>query len=254
MQKYREILILFLSLITLPVFGQNELYEEPVVIYSNQMYGGVHLHSNGLGGTFTWGKYRNAKQIMTLGVDALFMRHEKEVKSFNPVYEDSRSYVYGKVNNFYILRPTVGVKKMITEKLRKSGVQVGYSFQFGPSLGFTKPVYLEIGYPSIPYEYVSVERYDPEEHFFDDIYGRASGLNGLNELRLHPGAFAKFALDFEYSNEKDGLKGLEAGVAFDGYLNRIPIMAETITNDNNRRFFLTFFLNFYIGRKYNTNS
>ena len=210
------------------------------------------MHSNGLGAYFNWGVYRGAKKVYTLGIDALYMKHEKEVKSFNPVYEDSRSYVYGKLNNFYVLRPSVGIKKIVTEKLRRSGVQVGYSLQFGPSLGITKPVYLEIGYPSIPYEYVSVEKYDPEQHFFDDIYGRASGLNGLNELKLFPGAFAKFALNFEYSNEKDRLKGLEAGVALDAYPQRIPIMAETVEN-NNRQYFLTFFLNFFIGSKYNSN-
>ncbi|WP_306640191.1 hypothetical protein [Sanyastnella coralliicola] len=234
------------------VAAQNELYDEPVIIYSHQMSGGLQLHSNGLGGFFQWGKYQGAKKIMLLGIDAVNMKHPKEVKSYNPVYEDSRSYVYGKVNNLYILRPSFGYRKIITEKLRKSGVQVGYTLTGGPSLGITKPVYLEIGYPAIPYQYLATERYDPDRHFFDDIYGRASGLNGLDDLKLHPGGFVKFAFNFEYSNEKDRLKGLEAGVTLDAYLREIPIMAEDRVA-NNQQFFFTFFLNFFVGKKYNVN-
>lgn len=249
---YRIVFAFIAILMALSTKAQNELYDEPLVVYSRQMYGGLQLHSNGLGGFFKFGTYRNAKKIMIFGVDALYMKHPKEVKSFNPVYDESRSYVYGKTNNFYILRPSFGYKKVLTTKLRRSGVQVGYSLLFGPSLGITKPVYLEIGYPSIPYQYLAVERYDPSQHFFDDIYGRASGLNGLDELRLHPGGFLKFAFHFEYANEKDRLKGLETGVALDGYFNRVPIMAEELGAENNR-FFLTFFLNFFFGKKYNVN-
>jgi hypothetical protein len=157
--------------------------------------------------------------------------------------------VYGKLNNFYILRPTLTIRNIIADKLRYSGVQVGYVFQSGPSLGITKPVYLEIGYPSFPYEYIAVEKYDPNKHYLDDIFGRASGLNGLNELKLHPGWFAKFGLNFEYSNERYVLKGLEAGVAFDGYLRDIPIMADF--EEPNKQLFLTFYLNFFIGSKFN---
>jgi hypothetical protein len=251
-KQISSILVFFIA--SLIGFAQSELYEEPVIIYSHQHYGGIHLQTSGWGGTFTFGKYKTAHSVWTYSLDALFMKHEKEVKSFNPVYEDSKSYVYGKINNFYILRPGVGQKKILTDKLRKSGVQVGYSWSVGPSIGLTKPVYLEIGYPSIPYDYLAVEKYDPDKHYFDDIYGRASGLNGLNELGFHPGGFAKFALNFEYANEKERLKGMEVGSALDMYLNRIPIMASDIGEQEglkNKRFFLTFYINLFIGQKYN---
>ena len=182
------------------------------------------------------------------------MKHEKEIKSFNPVYDNSKSYVYGKLNSFFVIRPGIGRKKILTDKLRQSGVQVGYTWGLGLSGGITKPVYLEIGYPSIPYDYLAVERYDPDRHYFDDIYGRASGLNGLEELKFYPGAFAKFALNFEYSNEKDRLKGLEVGAVLDAYPSRIPIMAENVgelEGIQNENLFLNFYINLFIGKKYN---
>lgn len=237
--------------------AQSELYDEPTIIYRNQIYGGGILHTNGLGAYIYGGRYRGVKKVLLFGIEGVTMKHDKEIRSFNPVYEDSRSYIYGKMNNFYVLRPSFGVRKIITEKVRKSGVQVGYTWLAGPSIGILKPVYLEIGYPSIPYQYLAVERYDPSRHFFDSIYGRASGLNGLNELQIRPGAFFKFAFNFEYANEKDRLKGMDVGFALDAYANRIPIMAalpDPFTGEPsnaNRQFFLTFFVNFFIGSKFN---
>jgi len=244
-------------LVFLPVAhaqSEADLYDGPVVIYSHQHFGGFYFHSNGWGGTFTYGKYRGAQKVMLFSFDAMSMKHDKEIKSFNPVYDDSRSYVYGKLNNFYVLRPGIGMKKIVTTKLRPNGVQFGYSWSVGASIGITKPVYLEIGYPSIPYDYLQVERYNPDEHYFDDIYGRAPGFHGLDELKIHPGAFAKFALNFEYANTKDRLKGLEAGVALDAYPSRVPIMADEVGDQAgavNKWLFQTFYLTLFIGKKYN---
>jgi len=234
-------------------FAQSELYDEPVILYSHQIYGGFNVHTNGWGGSVTIGKYREAHKIWLYSFDAVGMKHEKEVKSFNPVYEQSKSYVYGKLNSFFILRPGVGQMRILTDKLRHSGVQVAYTWLVGFSAGITKPVYLEIGYPSIPYDYLAVEKYDPSKHYFDDIYGRASGINGLDEMKLHPGGFAKFAFNFEYSNEKDRLKGLEVGAVVDVFPTRIPIMAEKIgelDGVKNKNLFFSFYLNIFLGKKY----
>lgn len=251
---YRLFVLLFLlGWITEDISAQSalgDLYDEPTVIYRKQVHGGGILHTNGLGAYIYAGRYRGVKKVLLLGGEVLNMRHEKEIRSFNPVYEDGRSYVFGKVNSFFIVRPSFGVKKVITEKVRTSGVTVGYTWHAGPSLGITKPIYLEIGYPRIPYEYLAVERYDPTVHTYESIYGRASGLNGLNELSIHPGAFFKFAFNFEYSNEKDRLKGLDVGLAVDAYARQIPIMAENITEEN-KQVFLTFYLNFFFGSKFN---
>jgi hypothetical protein len=79
-------------------------------------------------------------------------------------------------------------------------------------------------------------------------------LIGLNELALHPGAFAKFAFNFEFSSEKDRLKGMEVGGVLDAYANRVPIMAEEIgelEGVDNRRYFFSLYVNLFVGKKYN---
>lgn len=242
-----KILLVFLTL-SLFSSAQDDA-DTPDIIYNSQITGGFSMHSNGIGGFFSYGKYRGVKKVWLAGIDILGMKHEKEIRTYNPVYEDGKSYIYGKINSFYVIRPHIGKRKILTMKERRSGVQFGYTWAFGPSLGITKPVYLEIGYPSIPYDYLAVERYDPDRHYFDDIYGRASGLRGLNELRLYTGAFAKFGLNFEYSSIKDRLKGLEVGAVLDLYPKTIPIMAPDFV-EKNRQYFLTFYLNVFFGRKY----
>lgn len=229
-------------------FAFSQSNDEVDVLYSHQLYGGLNLHTQG-GGIFTnFGKYKDATHLNLVGLDIVFLKHEKEIRSFNPVYEDSKSYVVGKANSFYIVRPQIGRQRILTKKLRKSGVQVGYTWAFGPSLGFTKPVYLEIGYPSIPYDYLAVERYDPKEHFSNNIFGRASALRGFNELKFHPGGFAKFAMHFDYASEKDGIKGLEVGAVVDLFAEEVPIMAAI--HAENSRFYLNGFVNIFFGQKY----
>lgn len=214
--------------------------------YTKEAIGGINVHTNGWGGTFRYGVHKTGYSRHIFGGDLVFMKHHKEVKSYNPWYEDSKGYIYGKENSFFILRGWYGQRYSFTDKLRERGVDFGIIWGVGASLGFTKPIYLEIGHPSVPYEYITVERYDSGEHYIDNIYGKAPGTKGLNELGFHPGAHAKFGLLFEYSPDKDGLKALEVGMAVDAFPAKIPIMALT----ENKQLFYTLYLNLMFGKKF----
>jgi len=244
--KFHSISLFLFLVLTSACFAQDN--EEVDVLYSHQLFGGINLHTQGGGAFMNFSKFQDAFHLTNFGLEVVFLKHEKEIRSFNPVYEDSKSYVVGKANSFFIVRPSIGREKILTKKLRKSGVQVGYSYSFGPSIGLTKPIYLEIGYPSIPYDYLVVERYNPDEHFSNNIFGRASGLKGFNKMKLHPGGFVKFAMNIEYSNEKSRLKGVEVGAVLDVFLKDVPIMAEQLAQNN--QFFLNGFVNIYIGKRY----
>jgi len=233
-------------------FGQtNEetIFDEAAIIYNRSFYGGIMLHTNGWGAHGTWGKGLTAFKSRIYQIDIAEMKHSKEVRAFNPYYEDSRSYVYGKQNSFFVIRPTIGTKKVKFDKIRKSGVAIGYNWRVGPSLGFTKPVYLEIGVPDTgPFQRIIVEKYDPEVHTVDAIFGRASFLKGFDELRIHPGLHGSFGVNFEYAPERESIKGLEIGVAVDYYpLNEIEIMAFS----DNYDLFVNFYIILQFGKKFN---
>jgi hypothetical protein len=250
------LIILIVALKSVTSFAQSAFPDQPTILYDKQHYLGGTLQSNGWGGFFTYGKYQNAFKIKLFHVDLQFIRHEKEFKRFSSD-PNARGYVYGKLNSFFVLHAGFGQKKIITEKLRKNGVQLSHNWIAGPSLGFTKPVYLEIFYiaergPA----FIRVERFDPSRHFIDNIYGRAGGLRGFDQIQFHPGGFFRWGLLVEYSNVRDGLKGIEVGGQIDVYARRIPIMAERILeaqeqSAKNHQIFPSVYVNFFFGRKYN---
>jgi hypothetical protein len=230
-------------------WGQQTIYEESRVPFRKEFYGGVMLHGDGWGVQFYRANYRTATQRFLLGLELVGMKHPKEVKSFNPYYEDSRGYFYGKSNSFLILRPSIGGKRQITDKIRRSGVEVNYVWGIGPAIGLVKPVYLQIGKPDIiPYQSIVIERYDPGIHDVQNIYGRATWFRGLGELGLRPGVFGRFGFNFEYSGQTTGLKALEAGVSVDAFPTVIPIMAE-LEGVVNKQIFLQFYLALQFGKK-----
>ncbi|MBK9147850.1 MAG: hypothetical protein IPM12_08535 [Flavobacteriales bacterium] len=229
--------------------AQQTIYEDARVPFRREMYGGALLHGDGWGLHFHHAKYRTATDRRLLSIEVVGMKHPKEVKSFNPYYEDSRGYFYGKLNALTILRPTYGRKLQLTDKIRRSGVEINWVWGIGPSIGLLKPVYLEIGKPdAIPYDTYVIERYDPDAHNVQNIYGRASWLNGIGEIRPYFGGFGRMALNFEYSGRTTGIKAIETGVALDAYPVEVPIMAE-LEGVSNKQFFFQFYIAVQFGKR-----
>ncbi len=242
---------LLLTLLSLPAWlvAQQTVYDEQRILYTKELHGGVIAHGDGWGANFFHGKHRTARSRRMLGIEVVGMKHPKEIKSFNPYYEDARGYFYGKLNSVLLFRPTWGRKELLTDKLRKSGVEVNYVWGIGPSIALLKPVYLQIGKPRLPYESIVVERYDPEVHYPDDIFGRASWFRGIEESTFMVGGFARFGLNFEHSGSASGIKALEVGGTIDAFPRRLPIMAG-LEGVENKQVFLELYISLQFGRKY----
>ncbi len=250
-------LLVFSGLFTVSLCGQNKdvLATGDQAVYgadgsvqvplTDEAQFGVMLHTQGVGLTARRGFYQNAFRIKWWGVDVLTYKNPKEERTSNPVYEDGRPYVYGKVNTLQMLRLWRGGQKLRSEKLRKDAVRFSTQWRCGISLGVLKPVYMEIGYPDIPYDYIATERYDPDEHFSNDIYGQAAWMNGLDELRVVPGLHGSYGLDFEYGGVRHVQRTLAVGLAVDAFLESPEIFAEKF--EQNNRFFVTLFATFEIG-------
>ncbi len=247
-QSYKIFLLLAFAMLSLKVSAQDPkgIFGENSVEFKRQIVGGPILHTHGFGAGIGWGKRKDGFHTRMYQVEIVTLKHEKEYRSFNPYYDDSKGYVFGKLNQAILIRPTIGVKRVLYDKLRPSGVEVGYSYSIGPSFAIMKPVYLEIGYPEFPYDYVATERYDPEVHSIDRIFGRASNLKGIDQLKLIPGIHAKFGMVFEYHGLRDGIKGIEVGAQVDAFPKKLPIMAYNA----NHGVFFNFYLQLLFGKKY----
>lgn len=250
--KGRVYIVFLWILAPILAYSQTEeqtIFDEATIVYKHSVYGGAILHSNGWGAHITLGKSKSVFKSRILQFEMVGMKHVKEIRSFNSYSEHTRSYVFGKLNYFFVFRPTIGNRVVSFDKIRKSGVSIGYNWRVGPSLGFTRPVYLEIAIPgTYSYQDVVVEKYNPSTHNYDDILGRAGGLRGFNELKLKPGIYGAVAINFEYDSNRAGLKGIEVGATVDYYpIDEVEIMAFA----ENYQLFVNFYVCLQIGKKFN---
>lgn len=219
------------------------------VLLRKKFSAGIVLHNLGIGAQFRKGKNITYFKSFFWEVQLVSMKSPKQIRTINPYYSDARSFVYGKLNHVYILRGGIGFDRMLNRKPAFGGVEIRYLYSGGFSLGVAKPIYLYIIHDSgdgITAELIA-ERYDPDKHFLDNIYGRAPFVKGMNETRAYPGIYGKFGLDFEFGVYNSRIKAVEFGAIVDLYPVGIPIMAF----QEPRNFFLTLYLSFSLGRRYN---
>jgi hypothetical protein len=220
--------------------------EDLNVLYRNESSFGIYGHTaGGFGLAYRRGQHVTGKRKRMLEVEVQNFKHPKEVKSVNSYFENSKGFSYGKLNAFFILRPGVGYQNVLYQKSDKKSVEIRYSYFVGASLAFGKPVYLEI--IRDPSErVVSTERYDPEIHTIDIIYGKAPFLKGVDKTKIYPGGYAKLALSFEYADRYNSIKAIETGVILDVYAQVLPMMAY----NKKQQVFASLFLKIIWGKKW----
>lgn len=218
------------------------------LLFRKELSGSAIVHNNGWGIEFRVGKNRSIFNKFMFEANLIEMRDNKEIKSINPFWTNTRSYFYGKLNAVYMLRTGVGQQRMLNRKPYYGGVELRLFYSGGLSTAFAKPVYLNIlQLASGQQPYTTTERYNPEEHFPEYIYGRASFFKGFDKLTVYPGIYAKAGLSVDFGTLNQRPKIVEAGVAFDLFPKGIPMMAFREPS----QFFMTLYLSFGIGKRYN---
>jgi hypothetical protein len=233
------------------LFAQEEIVIDTSknIILLKEASGGIMLHTQGWGLRFSKGYNKSEFRKRMIVIEFIEMQSPRQIRTINPYFTNSKSYVYGKLNSVFILRGTYGIHRMLNRKPYWGGVELRFFYMGGISLGFTKPVYLYILEPSPQYyEYTIVEeKYNPNKHYVDNIYGRASFTKGFDEIGFYPGIHAKVGLDFDFGVYRTKVKSLEVGAIIDVFPRPIPIMA---FNDPDY-YFLTFYFSFNFGKRYN---
>ncbi len=217
------------------------------VLYRRESAWGAKLHTQGFGLNYYIGLHKTADLKRVYKIEFVTMNHPKEVKSINPFFENAKSYKFGKLNYAGLLRASYGHVKTLNFKPFMGGVDVRYFYDIGLNAAILKPVYLSILYPTdVPYRYtVSDEKYDPDLHGIERIYGRASFFRGFDDLKLYPGISGRVGFSFEYGSQASVVRALSLGVALDAYLRNVPIMAF----EQNTNYFATLFVGFHFGSR-----
>lgn len=254
MGKYFILLVVILTFLFPSGFAFAQQGEQPEdtsknVILLKDVRVGLIFHSRGFGVDFIRSKRISEFKMRTLEFNITEVKSLKQIRTINPYFTNSKSYVYGKLNTIFAVRGMLGVQKLLNSKPYWGGVELNYFYAGGMSLAITKPIYLYILYETsdnFVYE-IAEEKFDPEKHFSDNIFGRAPFTSGFNELAFYPGITVKSGLSFEFGIYRQKVKSLDVGICVDIFPNPVPIMA---FNDP-EYYFLTFFLNFNFGKRYN---
>ena len=229
------------------VFAQSATNPDGNILMSKSWSAYATLHTQGFGFGYRNGKYIDGYRLRFFEGSLVSMTHPKEVRSSNPFFPTAQSYVYGKLNYVYIPRLSYGIQRTLNDEPYWGGVEVSYSYKAGASLAITKPVYLLVlNYVSDPFNYkLTEERYDPDEHFPEIIYGRGPFLKGFDEIGFYPGLHAQAALNFEYGEYDESLKALEAGLSVDLFPRPIPIMAFS----DKSWYMLSLYISLHLGKR-----
>lgn len=168
----------------------------------------------------------------------------------------SRAYVFGKQNQLYALRFGFGKRKYLSEKARQRGVAIGYSYEFGPTLGILKPYYLEVdaGEPNnnriIDIRHTGINTAEFLNQ--DRIFGASAWTQGINELSIRPGIHVKAAAHFAFGAYDEMAKSLEAGISADFLLGNTDIMIESDLTPGvtNSPLHINLFINVQLGKRW----
>jgi hypothetical protein len=226
------------------LYAQGELDAQQKVFFRNERSFAVLISSDGIGLS-----YREAKRINFLNkrlfeIDAGTLKHPKEYKLSNPYYQNTGSYVFGKLNSVGFLRGGIGRQHELFNKADLGGIAIRYFYSGGPVIALYKPIYYNVLYPLTLYTAeLKQEKFEVSIHAPEDIYSRAPFTKGLDEIKVLPGLYAKGGFNFEYSKEDKIIHAIEVGAQINAFPKRIPIMATT----TNKAIFFSLFVSYRFG-------
>ena len=233
-------IILVLFLVCVSAFSQEIDIGDPekLVVRTRQwdIYG--TLHTNGVGIGFRIGKEPSIHIRRGFDFEYTYYRHFKERRQR---INYSQVLVYGKLSYFGQLRGGYGVTRVLNGKPYWGGVEVGYFFYGGVTLGISVPVFVEV-YEGI--ERVS-RRYDPEVHSTGNITRQEPIWKGLKNTKVHPGIYAKTGMSFDFAKNDALILKLDFGLAADAYFPPV----EKIAHSPKQYVLLTGFICFHFGKR-----
>jgi hypothetical protein len=229
----------FLLLISAHVaFAQQE--EAGDYEYDREVLFGVNKNTNGglIGGfNVKIGTRLTDDLFQFYGLELVNVKNPKEVRYHT---QFGNSYIFGKSNYLYSIRPHYGRELILFKKAPQQGVQISVLSAIGPSIGVIAPYYVEY----ISRTQTIREQYNPENvRSRFDVTGPGRIFEGIGESELAIGGHAKAAIAFEFGVFKSNVTGMELGYLFEGF-HKTPELMPTVEN---RQFFHSVYFTLFYG-------
>ena len=171
------------------------------------------------------------------------------------------SFINRKTNYAFVLRPSVGIQRILFRKAVDAGVQVNGLVSIGPSIGLLMPYYINYDRtaarngtaPNPGSDDIVNEQYDPFRHTdLDAILDHGPLFSGIGQTRVVPGIHFRGGLSFEYGRYRDAVTGAEVGFLLEGFTKRLLILSPGNLSEVdalNRQFFPSVYLTLYFGHR-----
>jgi hypothetical protein len=223
-----------------------KLEEEGEIIFNKQSIFGLKLATDGYGLSYEWGRFKSNRVATIFQIELNEKKHPKEKRTSYAVGAfNVNSVIYGKTNNFYQLKMSVGQQRIIGGKGNKNGVGVMAVYTGGVSVGFVKPYYVDVvnlntderlrkTYPTI----------SDSSKVYEEI-GAAGFTVGWGDVKIRPGANAKAGLRFDFGRFNETITAVEVGVSAEFYAQKISQMAY----NKDKQFFFNGYVTLLLGKR-----
>ena len=240
-------LLVGICLAVSPIQAQPEDEKE----ISGGFISGIHFSNRGWGVSFNYLSGPDYRQWIA-SIDIHSMRDGRE-NLIDPFFGNrGKRYVYGKLHNFWVVVPGVGIQKNVIPRGNGNLVNVRVGAKAGPAIGLLNPYYLEIfeplpGRPLIGDRVVAA--YDPAIHSYGKIVGRAGLLASELNLKAQIGASLGIHAFLDFTRSSHFVNGMELSIRTDFFAKPVPILAE-LDKLENQQMFLSGTIGFVLGNRW----
>lgn len=224
--------------------------EQGAIVFNKYSALNIGLRNDGYTVGFEKGKFikMNTTKFWWISLGERKLAKEERVLSRNALINGlGNPYIYGKINNFYLLDVGFGQQRLLGSKSYKNGIAVTLTYGGGLSLGMLKPYYLEV-YNKPSRTATEIIKYDDDNNRFIDhfyIAGSAPFGKGFGEMKFVPGLFTKTAVRFDYGKFNDVIAAIEVGVDAQFYTQKMPVMLFT----KEKNFFVSSYVSLIFGSR-----
>ena len=229
--------------------------------YQKEFVFGVNFNDQGglLGGvSIRSSRLLDDRLLRFWSLEGVMLKNNDKEERFNTLI--GGTYINRKTNYAFVLRPSVGIQRILFRKAADAGVQVNGLLSVGPSIGLLMPYYIsydltfaKTGVANLATDEIVNEQFDPTKHFVQDaILDRGPLFSGIGQTKFVPGIHLRGGLSFEYGRYRDAVTGVEVGFLVEAYTKRLLILIPEgpVEKDVlNRQFFPSVYLTLYFGQR-----
>ena len=259
--NYIYIIVVLLASVC-PSIAQTVFQPKPIeynlkgVVYSEERVFEGRIHAQGFAVGYKKGKLQSYYRTTYYGIEFGYTKDASERRRNKNLSVSgerlSSAFIYGKQNELFNLRFSLGEKRYLSEKTIRRGIAVGFIYEGGISLGLLKPYYLKVIRTESDRITRNLEtiRFTDElrEDFLNDdiIYGGAGFFKGFTQLNPRVGLHGKAGMHLAIGAFDKQVKAAEVGLMLDIYPSKVPILVAREGVSNNF-FFAKLYLSFQFG-------